>query len=421
MNSVTNRGVAKFDSTELITLCASMLSDAEISSEDAYNLAEWLNNHPEAGSSWPGSELIKPLQKIWADGTVNQRELHRLARLLISIQREWARHPQTDIRPITSDPIATFPASTIDDVRLPSLTGKFRVPSQSVSGRFYEVDLNGPSCTCQDWRTWRCGLPLGDLTRCCKHVLHVYATLARRRQTDDWLLAFIDNGWPANPGAEWHLMTIGAGKVLFCTASENGWANVFAKDGSLYARFGYNVKEDRWAYGVHPAAANAIARAIASFRNKPNRQGPRQDILPPVNQAPQPRSRVTTLSISAAIVAIIGISVAIERWPAPRGRAGGQAIVTRSTEMPAVQLPTATPLFPTTAPVTASVTQPMTNSLPARVRTNRAIRAKSGRHEIVIPNDTQLRVVGWTESDLIVSYKGWTVTIPASAASLTTQ
>ena len=248
---------------ELMTLCASILEDAEVTVLEAYDLADWLNNHPDAATTWPGSELIKPLQEIWADGSVNQRELHRLARLLVSVQREWARRPTSKIQSLTQNSLTEFSSTNLEGVELPSVPEKFRVPSQSEPGQSYEVDLSGPSCSCPDWTTRRSRLPLGSLTRCCKHILHVYARLARRERTDGWLMAFIDNGWPAHPGAEWKLLTLGPRKILFCTASDNGWANVFAEEGTEYLRFGFNVDEGRWAYGSEPDGAGTIADAIA--------------------------------------------------------------------------------------------------------------------------------------------------------------
>lgn len=214
-------------SAELVALCASILDDGEITPDEAYQVAEWLNNHSDAAEQWPGNELTQPLQEIWADGVVGKRELHRLARLLISVQREWARHPETQIASITKQPSLRFAQLDVDDVRLPSLQGKFRVPSQSEPGRFYKVDLSGPSCSCPDWRGRRSRLPVGDLTRCCKHIMHVYATLVRK-DADGWLPAFIESGWPPHPKAEWHLLAAGPDKVLFCTVSE--------KDGQMYLR-----------------------------------------------------------------------------------------------------------------------------------------------------------------------------------------
>src|SRR5689334_9894531 len=138
---------------DLVALCASIMSDGEISADEAYNLAGWLNEHPEAATTWPGSELVKPLQEIWADGSANRRDLHWLARLLISVQREWARHPHSGISTVEGDATNAFTLRDLHEARLPIITAKFRVPSRSEARRLYEVDLTGPSCTCPDWRT----------------------------------------------------------------------------------------------------------------------------------------------------------------------------------------------------------------------------------------------------------------------------
>jgi hypothetical protein len=257
--------VTEFESPELIALCASILSDGEVSPDEAYDLADWLNRHREAAQNWPGSELVKVLREVWASDVVDGRELHRLARVVISVQREWARRPETNIRATVSHGDIDLSQVKIDGVRLPSFNAKFSVPSQSEPSRFYEVNLNGPSCTCPDWCTWRSNLPVGDLTRCCKHILSVYARLVRPAETDNWLLAFIANAWPAEPGTSWHLMTVESGKVLFCSTSARGWSNVFAMTDGAYARFGYNVEETRWAYAVEPPFGDAIAAAIASL------------------------------------------------------------------------------------------------------------------------------------------------------------
>lgn len=406
--------MAKSASSELVALCASIISDGEVSPEEAYKLAEWLNNHPDAATTWPGSGLIQPLQEIWAEGKVNKRDLHRLARLLISVQREWARHPSTDISPVNGDTTVDFVDAHLDDARLPSVDVKFRVPSQNEMGSFYEVNLSGPTCTCPGWRTWRSRLPVGDLTRCCKHVLYVYAKVGRRKDTDGWLMAFIENGWPPHPSAEWHLLSVGANKVLLCTASEKGWANVFAKDGREYACFGFNINEDRWAYGSKPSDGEVIADAIRSLRNKPGRQDRDDGIVPSGDKIPKPRSRFTALWISSAIVTVIAFFVVIQQRAAPNTRVDRQAMTTPPAQSPAVQSPTATPLFRN-----VPVTQPTANSFPPSVKTIRAIRAETGRGEILIPNKIELRVLGREGSDLLVSYNGWTVTIPASAVSST--
>jgi hypothetical protein len=412
---------------DLITLCASIMSDGEISADEAYNLAAWLNEHPEAATTWPGSELIKPLQEIWADGSANRRDLHRLARLLISVQREWAaRHPRGGISTIDGESASAFTLGDLNDARLPSVSAKFRVPSQSDSGTIYEVDLAGPSCTCPDWRTWRSHLPVGDLTRCCKHVLDVYAQIVRQESTGGCLMAFIENGWPPHPGAEWHLATIGDDTVLFCTASAKGWANVFAKDGESYARFGYNVEEDRWAYGLLPVGGEQIAATIISFQHKPARREIGETSLPDRVELSRPKILVTALWISAAIVAVLACFAVMIQRPASNTQVNN-AVMGSPALSPAVQSPTATPVYgnssvtQSTATQDLSLTKPASNAFLSRVKTIHAIRAETGRGEILIPSKTELRVLGRNGPNLSVSYNGWTVTIPASAVAPTSR
>jgi hypothetical protein len=411
-----------YDPKDLLALCASILDDGEVTSDEAHQLADWLNNHPDASEKWPGNELIKPLQEIWADGSVNRRELHRLARLLISIQREWARHPKTEISSVTDDSIREFLVADINDVRLPSLRGTFRVPSQSEPGTFYEVDLNGPRCTCPDWRTWRSRLPVGDLTRCCKHVLHVYATLVRRGNSDGWLLAFIENGWPAHPEAEWHLLTVDSDKVLFCTASDKGWANVFAKEGKGYSRFGFNVDENRWAYGTEPRGARAIADAIASCKRRRSTHGESvSGRAQPSGISAQPSRVARAVWMGVATIAAIFLFMLARNF---------MSTSNSQTRSPDIALRgdrkhTLAPVPENTAPSTPRLTPPIVLASPPTgastswsANTIRAIRAKDNRRGIVIPKGAQVRVIGRTRTDVRVSYEGSTVTIPISATDL---
>ena len=75
---------------EFVALCASVLDDGEITEERAYELGDWLNHHEEAAEHWPCNQLIEPLQAVWADDAANPQELRRLARMLVSLQEEWA-------------------------------------------------------------------------------------------------------------------------------------------------------------------------------------------------------------------------------------------------------------------------------------------------------------------------------------------
>lgn len=49
-----------YDPTELIVVCEKILEDDEITNDEAYDLADWLNNHREACFHWPGELLVRP-------------------------------------------------------------------------------------------------------------------------------------------------------------------------------------------------------------------------------------------------------------------------------------------------------------------------------------------------------------------------
>jgi len=60
--------MSNYDTSQLLLLCESIIEDGELAYDELYELAEWLNNHQEACSNWPGSVLVTPLQNAWADG-----------------------------------------------------------------------------------------------------------------------------------------------------------------------------------------------------------------------------------------------------------------------------------------------------------------------------------------------------------------
>lgn len=253
-------------------------------------------------------------------------------------------------------------------------------------------------------------------------MLHVYATLVRRGNCDGWLYAFIENGWPAHPGAEWHLLTVGSDKVLFCTPSDKGWANVFAREGSEYSRFGFNVDENRWAYGTEPRGARAIGDAIASCKRRRSNHGES------VNGSARPSGISAQPSrVAPAVWTGVATVVAIFLFMLARSFMSSSNSETRSRDIaPMVdRKDMLAPVSENTAPSTPRLASPVALASPSTsastnwsANTIRAIRAKNNRREIVIPKGAQLRVIGRTRTDVMVSYEGSTVTIPISATDL---
>ena len=73
--------MSNYDPRDILVLCESIMEDGELTYDELYRLAEWLNNHQEACSNWPGSLLVAPLQKAWADGKVTKTEARQVVPL----------------------------------------------------------------------------------------------------------------------------------------------------------------------------------------------------------------------------------------------------------------------------------------------------------------------------------------------------
>ena len=81
----------KREDNDLFQLCQAIISCGELSEDSIRQLSEYINNSPNASESWPGNLLIKPLQKVWKDGVVDESELESLLELLESIVQPVSR------------------------------------------------------------------------------------------------------------------------------------------------------------------------------------------------------------------------------------------------------------------------------------------------------------------------------------------
>ncbi|HEY5741449.1 MAG TPA: hypothetical protein VIS99_02820 [Terrimicrobiaceae bacterium] len=75
--------MSDYDPNELLVVCESIIEDGELTYDELYQLADWLNNHHEACLHWPGSLIVEPLQKAWADGKITKTE----ASLLLAVDQ----------------------------------------------------------------------------------------------------------------------------------------------------------------------------------------------------------------------------------------------------------------------------------------------------------------------------------------------
>jgi len=240
--------------TELLQLCDSFWEDGELSIEEVYNLAKWLNENREACFEWPGNALVKPLQEIWADGEVDLEELRRMAWLLRDIQTTWVR------RQIPKQRVYQLKPRT-HGAALPLLDFQCEVTSHSDPDTSYQINLTNPKCTCPDWQTRRYKLPDGHLSKCCKHIFGAYQQAEIDEAFEPWLLAFINDANPPHPLSNWFIGEV-QGKTFLASTAPKGWSNVFAMADGDYDRFGFNVSERRWAYGIAPYDKDAYEEII---------------------------------------------------------------------------------------------------------------------------------------------------------------
>ena len=251
-----------YDPSELISVCGAIIEDGELSGDEIYGLAEWLNNHREACFHWPGDLLVQPLQDVWADGKINKTELRTISRVLLRIRKEWGKLQKQEAAERMKEFIATT-AMNFDPryAQLPSVPLVLQIKSQSEKGLKYQVDLSEPSCTCPDWLGGRRNISVGSLTRCCKHILTAFIQIEPDCGWPGWLGAFFNSGWPPHPHQSWSVLSLGRSYALISSPAK-GWANAFVKGNEGYDRFGYNIEERRWSYGIAPPGCRAIAKLL---------------------------------------------------------------------------------------------------------------------------------------------------------------
>lgn len=254
---------------KLITRCRKMLSDGELSGDEVWSLANWMNKNPECTKSWPGEVLAPALKAVFEDGIIEIEELEHLALLLLDIERQWSLH-QTAVQ--QEQKLASREEAVAERVvvRVPRFAHRCSVESFS-SDDSYDVDLDWQSCPCPDWIDRRRGFALESPDRCCKHIVRAIFDNELDDQLDPLPRSILENCYErsrgADMGAEYFLLSYKDNKALL-SVTESDWINVYALGGDgCFERFGYNRLERRWAYGESPYG---IATAVRKFARELN-------------------------------------------------------------------------------------------------------------------------------------------------------
>jgi hypothetical protein len=73
------------DISELLGLAKGLLADGDISPSEVGMVANWVSEHPDTVAEWPVSILFDRLERIFADGRIDNPEREDLAELLSSL------------------------------------------------------------------------------------------------------------------------------------------------------------------------------------------------------------------------------------------------------------------------------------------------------------------------------------------------
>ena len=243
-----------------------IVSDGVIAVEEVWYLADWINQNPKTAECWPGTELIPYLQLVWEDGQLNSQEISGLSTLIASIEMEFSKRtpapPKEDRDALTPD--ERHSNKSLSLLQLPTANHRARVKSSS-GDEEYEIDLSGPTCTCPDWVDRRRKEPQGHPGRACKHIVRTLFDADMAQQASKPLQALLRNCHLRNAGTtpkEEYTIVDSAGQILILSYAGGEWVNVLVPDGEEYERFGYNIDEERWAYGQPPKLARVMCSVI---------------------------------------------------------------------------------------------------------------------------------------------------------------
>ncbi len=244
--------------------------DGELSNQEIYQLAKWLNENPDGRKSWPGNVFLPLLKQCFADGKIEVSEARAVAKLIQLVRREWARANAKPMQAVAVDAVEVDPVEAgiadFDDSQplLPLISRIVEVSSLSEPGVVYNVDLAGPYCDCPDFASYRSKLPEGHISRCCKHVMQAYSEVRPETGWPSWLESFLEAGFRPQPAQKWQVYKSDIGAYLVSSAHP-AWGNVYARFDHEVERFGYSIDEDRWSYGKEPVEGAILAELVRNL------------------------------------------------------------------------------------------------------------------------------------------------------------
>jgi len=238
-----------------LTLIGRITEDGVLSTEEVYELAEFLNENEDACQVWPGDILHKLLLQVFEDGKLSDDEMEELGTVIRGIEKEASEaEEQTTWEPASSD--GSTPTYDIIPMIAPTIAGK-QVSGKDSDGEKFQADLGELICSCEDWQKNRNHLPEDCPGRLCRHLIaelnREKASLPDVNAVMSWLLGErTQRGKGMHPVEFWNLLLMDEGTCLVAFGASK-WSHIMVPiDEEVHDRFGYNFDECRWSYGRKP-------------------------------------------------------------------------------------------------------------------------------------------------------------------------
>lgn len=247
-----------------LALIGRITEDGILSTEEVFEMAEFLNENEEACQVWPGDVLHEALLTVFEDGKLTDEEMDALAHLIQDIEKEAAESDEHTVwEELPSQGTPVYDLISLEAPTLPGATAK----GKDSEGVKFELDLGDLSCNCEEWRNTRSHLPEKSPGRLCRHLV---AELNKQKEelpdvnaVFSWLLGErTQRGKGTHPVEFWNLLVMDEGTCLVSFGSCK-WAHIMVPiEEAVYDRFGFNFEERRWSYGRKPVGYQPVKEYI---------------------------------------------------------------------------------------------------------------------------------------------------------------
>ncbi len=256
---MSTKETVSLKSRQLIDFCRTLTLDGDISNEEAWQLRKFLTDNPECCNEWPGAEIAHLLTKVFENGSASEYELKQIASKLISIEMKSFRIFNKEQIEESIESFSPY------DCILPSIPTTVSVKSDSNPDETYYVNLSDSSCSCSDWNSERRHFQPNTLNRCCKHVAYALHKIKKDSEYPEWLQCLINECRHSkkglSPNFKWTIVLVKNNPVLVSSGNSD-WINVYAHHDGNFSKFGYDIKEKRWSYGIRPYYSATIKIAL---------------------------------------------------------------------------------------------------------------------------------------------------------------